>query len=45
MIGSTQVPAAAIEIDDAWGETCQYFLDALKVHPSKASAGYYTLTH
>jgi len=45
MIGSTQVPTATIEIDAAWGETCQRFLDALKVHPSKASAGYYYRTH
>ncbi len=45
MIGSTQVPIGTIEVDDAWGETCQRFLDALKAHPSKASAGYYYRTH
>lgn len=45
MIGSVQVPKAAIEIDKSWGRTCATFLDALKVHPSKASAGYYYKTH
>ena len=45
MIGSVQVPKATIEIDKSWGPTCATFLDALKAHPSKASAGYYYKTH
>jgi SAM-dependent methyltransferase len=45
MIGSVQVPKATIEIDPSWGRTCATFLDALKAHPSKASAGYYYKTH
>jgi len=45
MIGSTQVPSTEIEVDEAWGETCLTFLDALKTHPSKASSGYYYRTH
>lgn len=45
MIGSTQVPSEAIEVDPKWGETCAAFLAALKRHPSKASGGYYYRTH
>ena len=45
MIGSTQVPIADIEVDEAWGQTCFTFLRALKTHPSKASGGYYYRTH
>jgi hypothetical protein len=45
MIGSTQVPANAIEADPNWGATCCQFLEALRRHPSKASAGYYYKTH
>lgn len=45
MIGSTQVPKAAIDIDDKWGRTCARFLKALRAHPSKASGGYYYRTH
>lgn len=45
MIGSTQVPSAAIEVDPKWGQTCARFLGALQAHPSKASAGYYYRTH
>jgi hypothetical protein len=45
MIGSTQVPKDDIEVDEGWGETCIKFLAALKVHPSKASSGYYYRTH
>jgi hypothetical protein len=28
-----------------WGDTCATFLRNLKAHPSKASSGYYYLTH
>jgi tRNA G10 N-methylase Trm11 len=45
MIGSTQVPKGAIELDEGWGKTCVSFLAALKAHPSKASDGYYYRTH
>lgn len=45
MIGSTQVPANRIEADPEWGPTCCQFLEALRKHPSKASAGYYYKTH
>lgn len=45
MIGSTQVPKADIVVNQGWGETCLTFLNALKAHPSKASAGYYYRTH
>lgn len=45
MIGSTQVPARSIEPADDWGPTCLQFLDRLRTHPSKASAGYYYKTH
>lgn len=45
MIGSTQVPDRHIELRTEWGRTCLTFLEALKQHPSKASAGYYYKTH
>ena len=45
MIGSTQVPTAKLQPDPDWGETCNHFLEALRAHPSKASAGYYYQTH
>lgn len=45
MIGSTLAPSAPIGLDEGWGETCLRFLEALKAHPSKASAGYYYRTH
>ena len=45
MIGSTQVPTGEIVIDKAWGSQCSSFLQALRSHPSKASAGYYYRTH
>lgn len=45
MIGSTQVPTEAIEVDLKWGETCTAFLAALRRHPSKASGEYYYRTH
>jgi len=45
MIGTTQSPGYAPELDPRWGKRCIAFLDALKHHPSKASAGYYLRTH
>lgn len=45
MIGSTHVPAHEIEPADDWGPTCLQFLDRVRSHPSKASAGYYYKTH
>lgn len=45
MIGSTRVPQAELSAHAEWGETCLSFLDKLRVHPSKASGGYYLKTH
>jgi hypothetical protein len=45
MIGSTRVPRAEITPSERWGPSCLTFLEALKHHPSKASAGYYYKTH
>jgi DNA modification methylase len=45
MIGSTRVPDRDIAVMPAWGKTCAQFLKEIKVHPSKASAGYYLKTH
>jgi len=45
MIGSTHVPAHEIEPTDDWGPTCLQFLERVRSHPSKASAGYYYKTH
>jgi hypothetical protein len=45
MLGSVRVPARDIEADPEWGPTCNVFLDAVKHHTSKASAGYYYKTH
>jgi hypothetical protein len=45
MIGSTRVPRGEITPSERWGTTCLTFLEALKRHPSKASAGYYYKTH
>jgi hypothetical protein len=45
MIGSTRVPEYNITPSLDWGATCNKFLEALRKHPSKASSGYYFLTH
>lgn len=45
MIGSTRVPQAELSARPEWGETCLDFLEKLRVHPSKASGGYYLKTH
>lgn len=45
ILGSIQVPKSNIEPKKEWGQTCAEFLNALRDHPSKASAGYYHKTH
>jgi hypothetical protein len=45
MIGSIRVPKQEIDVDPSWGQRCRDFLEALRRHPSKASAGYYYKTH
>jgi hypothetical protein len=45
MIGSTRVPLHEPKVSPAWGQTCARFLERLQSHPSKASSGYYYLTH
>jgi hypothetical protein len=41
MIGSTRVPLHELKVLQAWAQ----FLERLQSHPSKASGGYYYLTH
>jgi hypothetical protein len=45
MIGSTRVPLRDLNISPTWGARCGAFLEALRKHASKASAGYYFNTH
>ena len=45
MTGSTRVPMQEIHVSPTWGQRCCNFLEALRSHPSKASAGYYYRTH
>jgi hypothetical protein len=45
MIGSTRVPEHPITPLPDWGAACNRFLEVLRNHPSKASSGYYYLTH
>lgn len=45
LIGSIQVPGRKLEPMADWGPTCLQFLERLRSHPSKASAGYYYKTH
>jgi hypothetical protein len=45
MIGSIRVPDHEIDPCADWGKTCNKFLEVLRKHPSKASAGYYYKTH
>jgi hypothetical protein len=45
MIGTTMVPKQPIPPRDEWGKKCKRFLDAVYDHPSKASKGYYHVTH
>jgi hypothetical protein len=45
MIGSTKIPKHNIHMSPLWGKQCESFIDALQRHRSKASNGYYYLTH
>ncbi|SDQ92933.1 DNA methyltransferase [Pseudomonas moorei] len=45
MIGSIKVPKIVCAPDINWGETCNAFIDKLRNHSSKASAGYYYKSH
>lgn len=45
LTGTTTVPKDCDAIDSAWGPTCTAFLQAVKAHNSKASAGYYLKSH
>ena len=45
MIGSTRVSRREIDSSWSWDQRCEVFLEALRRHPSKASAGYYYRTH
>jgi hypothetical protein len=45
MIGSIRVPKQEIDVAPSWGTRCRDLLEALRRHPSKASAGYYYRTH
>jgi SAM-dependent methyltransferase len=45
MLGSIRVPSRAIALDPTWGPKCLSFLQNMKEHGSKASAGYYLRTH
>lgn len=45
MLGSIKVPKYSPLIKAEWGESCTTFLDLVKSHKSKASAGYYFKSH
>lgn len=45
MLGTVAVPRSAPEIDFKWGAQCLNFLDKVRCHTSKASAGYYFKNH
>lgn len=45
LLGTPTVETNAPKIVPDWGETCQQFLERVRTHPSKASAGYYFKTH
>jgi hypothetical protein len=45
MLGSTRVPKDNIGVSNIWGERCADFLTKVRMHPSKASSGYYYKTH
>lgn len=45
MLGSIRVPTEVVVAAEEWGETCNFFLEAVRAHPSKASSGYYFKTH
>ncbi len=45
MTGTTKIAGHHVEAAASWGSTCSVFLNSVKVHPSKASSGYYYKTH
>ena len=45
MIGTTMVPNRLIQMRAEWGGSCLRLLRAVHDHPSKASNGYYYVTH
>jgi DNA modification methylase len=45
MVGSTKVSKNPITVSPKWGPRCVEFLEQIRSHPSKASAGYYYQTH
>lgn len=45
LTGTSTVRSNAIEINAAWGTTCENFLNAVHEHPSKASKTYYFKSH
>jgi SAM-dependent methyltransferase len=45
LIGTPTVPTSAPQAIAGWGSTCQEFLESVRTHPSKASAGYYFKSH
>lgn len=45
MTGSIRVPSGEIVARDDWGDQCNTFLQNVRLHSSKASAGYYLKTH
>ena len=45
MLGSIRVPVHEVRPVAAWGDTANRFLETVRHHPSKASAGYYYKTH
>jgi hypothetical protein len=45
MIGSTKVPLRSIAPSEEWGDQCNAFLRRVRGHHSKASSGYYYVTH
>lgn len=45
MMGTTRVPKQPLIPQESWGVTCLTFLNAMKLHPSKASDGYYYKVH
>jgi DNA modification methylase len=45
LLGTPTVPAEAPQTFQGWGPTCERFLENVRRHPSKASAGYYYKSH
>lgn len=45
LMGTTTVPTSSGEPEKAWGSECGEFLERVRSHPSRASAGYYFKSH